>query len=139
MKHLLRAASLAALCTLLLCATACYEAPTVKPDDDSTNHTVVISDTQMSTTDLLALHDSTVKWSDMETYIHTMTGDNTAQFIVMDESGANCTLDVTIDRESGLLSEATLSYESIRENFLDESIAGIVRIFHAMNETEEPA
>ena len=134
MKHLLRAVSLAALCILLLCASACYATPpTVNPDGDSANPTVVISDTQLSTEELFALHDVRVEWSDLQGYIHTMTGD-TAQFIVTDKSGATCTLDVTIDRKSGLLSEATLTYGNLRENFLDESIIGIVRIFRAMHE-----
>lgn len=156
------AAMLAVLmCTVCLCFTSCYQAPPtiIDPVDDTatsttadinsnspdvteteetyvTRPTVAVPAEQLTIPVLIKLHDVSMPWSAIEGYAHDMTGDNTAHFAVADGYGEECSLDVVIDLESGLLTEATLTYGDVSETILTHRIQGINRIMLLMSEAE---
>lgn len=127
------------LCTVALCLTSCYQIPPtiIDPVEDSpstTRPTVAVSGAQLTLNILLGIHDDIIPWSTLEGYDHDMISDNAARFTVVDDYGTECALHVTVDTESGLLTEATLSYGEISESILTDSIVGLSRILRAMSE-----
>lgn len=132
------------LCAMILCMTACFEPPTaiIDPVDDTpatptttrtTRPTVAVPEGQLTITDLMRIHAVEIPWSDLEGFTHDMTGDNTARFTVADGYGQECALDVTIDYDSGYLTQADLSYDGTSESILDESMMPLMTILYAMN------
>lgn len=143
------AALLLAVCTAVLCFAACQPntPPVVDPLDDTTTtvastttasayptHTTVPArENQLTLMTLLDIHAPVLPWSLLESYDHTKTGDNTAEFVVADNFGHECKLNVTIDPDSGNLTEAVLSYGDVTANVLDESSLGLLNILTALN------
>lgn len=139
------------ICSMSLCLTSCYQTPPtiIDPVDDPadsntdgeaetlvTRPTIAVPDTQLTLADLIRLHDVEMPWSTLEPYAHDMTGDNAAHFAVADGYGAECSLDVTFDADSGLLTAATLTYGEVSESILTHSVQGISRIMLLMSEAE---
>lgn len=145
------AALLLAVSVAVLCFAACKPntPPVVDPLDDATTtvadtattttssyptHTTVAArENQLTLMTLLDIHAPVLPWSLLESYDHTKTGDNTAEFVVADNFGHECKLNVTIDPDSGNLTEAVLSYGDVTASVLDESSLGLLNILTALN------
>lgn len=133
----------------LLCFTACYQAPptVIDPVDDpseavtttteevlETRPTVALPETRLSMDQLFVLHHPEMLWSDLEGYEHEMTGDSSATFPVSDKYGASCSLNVTYDADSGMLTAADLVFGDVSETILTHSVQGLTRIALLMSE-----
>ncbi len=164
MRSNFRFITVAALLAILLCAvtvsfTSCYQAPPtiINPVDDpnttttasltdepqadteetyATRPTVAVPESKLTLSKLVNLYDVTMPWSAIESYDHEMTSDNTAHFVVADGYGTECSLDVVIDWDNGLLTEATLTYGDASESILTYSLQGINRIMLLMSKAE---
>ena len=145
MKTIRFSATVAALAVALLVMTisftACYQqAPTfIAPVDEVeqtttteetfvTRPTVALPEARLTLDELIRIHNDEMPWSSLEGFEHEMIDDETAHFVVSDNYGVECSLDVTIDWDSEYLTEATLSYGDVSEDILTMSVQGITRI-----------
>ncbi len=149
MKYIFRLTA-AVLACVALCAvmTACYEAPptVIDPVDDTvTTTTAPVGDEpsesdapeKPTVDDVFVLNSTTLAWKDLSVFEHTMTGDNTAHLDVVAKNGNVCALDVVIDPESGLLTEATISYKDMTQTLLTDDYFDLIGIIRAVNEADE--
>ncbi len=154
MKRLFRTAALSlAVCTAALCLSACKQTqpPVVEPFDDTTttaadatttttyptHATVAVPETQLTLPMLFSMHSTTLPWSELEPYDHNKTGDNTAEFVVADTFGHECTLNVTIDPDSGNLTVADLTYGDLTVTLLDDTSKGLLKMLRELNTPKE--
>ena len=130
------------LCTAALMLSACREIPTVMidPVDDVsttatyvTRTTVPTPDGQVTILDLMSIHDTEIPWSKLESFNHTMIDEDTARLAVWDTYGKECTLDVTIDFDTGMLTEADLYFGDVHTSILDESGTCFMPVLYALN------
>ena len=144
MKRIFRLAA-AVLVFAMLCAvtTACYEAPptVIDPVDDTVTTTTTTEEEtgplQPTVNDVFILYSTELAWSELENFVHTKTGDNTAHFDLVDKFGEQCTLDVVIDLESGLLTEATITYKDLKQTLLTDEYSDLADILRAMGEARQ--
>lgn len=145
MKTMFRLAA-AVLTVVALCAlmTSCYEAPptVIDPVDDTTTTTLVPVEEETgplkpTVSDVFVLNSTELAWDDLKIFEHTMTGDNTAHLDVVGNTGNVCSLDVVIDPESGLLTEATITYGDMTQTLLTDDYFDLVSIIRAVNGIEE--
>ncbi len=134
-----------AVCAMTVCLTSCFEAPgvTVEPADDAndtptsatyvTRPTVATPEGQATLMDLMRLYGTDMYWSDLESFTHEMVDEDTARFVVADTYGKECMLDVTIDFESGMLTEATLYSGDVSTSILSDSATCFLPVVYAMN------
>lgn len=146
MKHILRLAVTVLMCAMLCAAmTSCYEAPPtiIDPVDDTAATTTTTAPTEEqgpltpTVSDVFILYSTELAWSDLEPFAHTKTGDNTAHFDLVDKYGEQCALDVVIDPESGLLTEANITYNELTQTLLTDEYADLAEILRAMSEARE--
>lgn len=131
MKIVLRLAA-AMLAVLMLCIsmTACHQTPPptiINPVEEETGPVEPTVD------DVFILYSTKLPWSDLENFIHTKTGDNTAHFDVTHKNGEKCALDVVIDPATGLLTEATITYKDKTQTLLTDDYMDLVGIIRAMS------
>ena len=132
-----RAAILSAVCAFALSMTACvqkeydpYDNSTVSgindyfgitPEDNSntiitpnetveTTPTVAVPKGQLSLSLLMGVMSSSMEWSNLSAYDHTLIDDTNALFEVADGFGKTCDLFVTFNADIDTVFEATLSY-----------------------------
>ena len=144
MKQILRLAAAVLACAMLCAAmTSCYEAPPtiIDPVDDTATTTTATTvpeedegPLKPTVSDVFVLNSTTLSWKDLQVFEHTMTGDNTAHLDVVGNNGNVCALDVVIDPESGLLTEATISYKDMTQTLLTDDYFELVSIIRAINE-----
>lgn len=141
MKHFLRLAAAALVFTMLAAMTSCYQAPptVIDPVDDTgaTTTTAPVDENALlkpTVSDVFVLNSTTLSWDELKIFEHTMTGDNTAHLDVVAQNGNVCALDVVIDPESGLLTEATISYKDLTQTLLTDDYFDLIRIIRAVNE-----
>ena len=137
----------AVLAVVALCAlmTSCYEAPptVIDPVDDTptTTATATVEEEtgplKPTVSDVFVLNSTELSWNDLNVFEHTMTGDNTAHFDIVATNGNVCSLDVVIDPESGLVTEANITYDDMTQTLLTDDYFELVPIIRAINGTEE--
>jgi len=138
-----RAAALLALTTVMLTMAACYQPPgaVITPGDDTTATTkdapiptLPAKDGQLTLSLLLGVMKADMKWSQISAFDHTDVDASHATFAVADNYGKECTLDVTYDSATDVISQATLSYKEQSVDVLTDNTLVIRTIMLAMNE-----
>ena len=142
-----RTAAILTVTAIVFTMSACYQPPggvIVNPDDTPSGETqptkeepiptLPAEEGQLTLSLLLGIMKAKMTWSQLASYNHSKVDDTHATFIVADNYGKECTLNVTYDTATDAISEAVLSYKDVSVDVLTDNTLVIRSIMLAMNE-----
>ncbi len=104
--------------------------------EEESEPTQPIPEGRLSLSTLMALMGPHMVWSDISEYEYTAVSDTEAAFTVQNNNGQTCTLTVTYDAATDVISTATLSCGDVKLDAMSGETAVVRKILVAMNEQQ---
>jgi len=110
---------------------------TVNPIDDgglAGRPTVAVPYGQMTFNDLMANNGSTIRWSKLALYTHSLQSGTSAVFPVADNFGGELELRVEFDADQDTVTRADVHYKDMIVSILTDDTMVLVPVLEAINE-----